>query len=63
VEDVCGAFTQGVVKSRVNGASASNRATDANDRNDGDDGDKRESCDLASGACEERLNAAFGWTR
>jgi hypothetical protein len=63
VEDACGALSQGVVESRVNGASASNRATDANDRNDRDDGDKRESCDLASGACEERLNAAFGWSR
>jgi hypothetical protein len=63
VEDVCGALSQGVVESRVNGASASNRATDANDRNDGDDGDKRESCDLAPSPCEECLNAAFGGAR
>jgi hypothetical protein len=63
VEDVCRALAQGVVESRVNGASASNRATNANDRNDGDDGDKRESCDLPSSACEERLNAAFSWAR
>jgi hypothetical protein len=59
VKDVCGALSQGVIKSRVNGASASNRATNANDRNDGDDGDKGEPCNLASGACEECLNAAF----
>jgi hypothetical protein len=63
VKDVGGALSQRVVKPSVNGASASNRATDANDRNDGDDGDKRESCDLASGACEERLNAAFRGAR
>jgi hypothetical protein len=63
VEDICGALSEGVVESRVNGASASNRATDANNRNDRDDGHKRESCDLASGACEECINAAFGGAR
>jgi hypothetical protein len=63
VEDVCGALSQGVIKSRVNGARASEGTANANDRNDGNDGDKRESCDLAPSACEERLNAAFGWAR
>jgi hypothetical protein len=63
VENVCGALSQGVIKSRVNGARASEGTANANDRNDGDDGDKRESCDLPSGACEECLNAAFCWTR
>ena len=63
MQDVSGALAQGVIESRVNGARASEGTANANDRNDGDDGDKRESGDLASGACEECLNAAFCWTR
>ena len=63
VKDVGGALSQRVVEPSVNGARTGEGAANANDRNDGDDGDKRESCDLASGACEERLNATFRGSR